>query len=92
VLFGTDLGAVDPDPGAEYRLMAEAGMSARDILAALTTAPAQRFIGAAGVGRVAADMPADLVVLNGDPTQNLAALTDVRYTLRGGEIVFRASE
>ena len=35
VLFGTDLGAVDYDPSEEYALMAEAGMSFRQILASL---------------------------------------------------------
>ncbi len=43
VLFGTDLGAVDSDPSEEYALMAEAGMSFRQILASLTTTPAERF-------------------------------------------------
>ncbi|HWW60234.1 MAG TPA: hypothetical protein VN181_02605, partial [Thermoanaerobaculia bacterium] len=43
VLFGTDLGAVDPDPGEEYALMAQAGMTITDILASLTTTPTARF-------------------------------------------------
>jgi imidazolonepropionase-like amidohydrolase len=36
VLFGTDLGAVDPNPSLEYQLMREAGMDAGAILASLT--------------------------------------------------------
>jgi imidazolonepropionase-like amidohydrolase len=79
VLFGTDLGAVDADPSEEYALMAAAGMSFREILASLTTAPAARF---GGSGRIAAGHPADVVVFDRD-------LANVRYTLRGGEIVFR---
>jgi hypothetical protein len=43
VLFGTDLGAVDPDPALEYQLMSEAGMSFDEILASLTTTPAEFF-------------------------------------------------
>ncbi|MGC1089038.1 MAG: amidohydrolase family protein, partial [Candidatus Acidiferrum sp.] len=43
VLFGTDLGAVEYDPTEEYLLMSEAGMSFPQILASLTTAPAERF-------------------------------------------------
>jgi len=66
VLFGTDLGAVDPDPTDEYLMMVEAGMGFREILASLTTAPAQRFGGAAQSGRVAPGFQADLVVLDGD--------------------------
>src|SRR5262249_43615929 len=41
VLFGNDLGAIDYDPTEEYTLMAEAGMSFGQILASLTTAPAE---------------------------------------------------
>jgi imidazolonepropionase-like amidohydrolase len=89
VLFGTDLGAVDPDPGEEYLLMTQAGMSFRQILASLTTEPAQRFGQAEHVGRVAAGMQADLTVLRRDPAQDIRALTDVRYTVRKGKIIYR---
>jgi imidazolonepropionase-like amidohydrolase len=92
VLFGTDLGAVDPDPREEYALMTAAGMDFRQILAALTTAPARRFTGSESAGRIAAGSPADLVVLNGDPTRNPEALADVCYTIRSGKIVYRAAE
>src|SRR4030095_10060440 len=44
VLFGTDVGYMtELDPTDEYRLMAEARMSAMNILASLTTNPAARF-------------------------------------------------
>jgi imidazolonepropionase-like amidohydrolase len=43
VLFGNDLGAVEYDPTEEYTLMAQARMTFRQILASLTTAPAERF-------------------------------------------------
>lgn len=43
VLFGTDIGAVEYDPGEEYTLMAAAGMTFRQILASMTTVPAERF-------------------------------------------------
>jgi imidazolonepropionase-like amidohydrolase len=91
VLFGTDVGAIDPDPRDEYRLMADAGMGFRQILASLTTAPAERF-GAPGAGRIAPGLEADLVVLERDPTQDLDALAAVQYTLRAGKVVYRASD
>lgn len=50
VLFGTDLGAVDPDPTEEYSLMQEAGMTFDEILASLTTS------------RIERGAPADIVV------------------------------
>ena len=90
VLFGTDLGAVDPDPSDEYMLMASGGMNFLHILTSLTTAPAGRFGAAKNVGQVARGLEADLVVLEGDPARDLRALTSVRYTVRAGEIVYRA--
>ena len=90
VLFGTDLGAVDPDPSEEYALMARAGMTFPQILASLTTAPARRFGESARLGRIAPGLQADLVVLGGDPTRDVRALCDVRYTVRAGQIVYSA--
>jgi imidazolonepropionase-like amidohydrolase len=92
VLFGTDAGAVEYDPGEEYTLMAEAGMSFRQILASLTTAPAGRFGESKQIGRIAASFQADLVVLKDDPSRNIRALATVQYALRAGKIVYRASE
>jgi imidazolonepropionase-like amidohydrolase len=91
VLFGTDLGAVDSDPSEEYALMAEAGMSFRQILGSLTTAPAERFGESTQLGRIAAGFHADLVVLNDDPSSNIRALADVRYTLQEGKITYAVS-
>jgi imidazolonepropionase-like amidohydrolase len=88
VLFGTDLGAVEYDPGDEYALMAEAGMSFRQILASLTTAPADRF--GDPPGRIAVGLPADLVVFRGDASKDIRALTAVRYTIRRGAIIYQA--
>jgi imidazolonepropionase-like amidohydrolase len=85
VLFGTDLGAVDYDPSEEYVLMAQAGMSFRQILASLTTAPAERFGESTKLGRIAAGLQADLVAFKDH-------LAGVQYTLRGGKIVYRANE
>jgi imidazolonepropionase-like amidohydrolase len=92
VLFGTDLGAVDPDPSEEYRLMAQAGMSFRPILASLTTEPAKRFGQSKRIGQVAEGFEADLVVLKNDPAKDIEALGDVQYTLRGGKIIYRADK
>jgi imidazolonepropionase-like amidohydrolase len=92
VLFGTDIGAIDYDPTEEYLLMAKAGMSFRQILASLTTAPAERFGMSTQVGRIAPGLQADMVVLQGDPAKDIRALTNVRYTLRAGKVIYRAGE
>ena len=44
ILFGTDIGYItDYDPTEEYQQMERAGMHFQDILASLTTSPAERF-------------------------------------------------
>jgi imidazolonepropionase-like amidohydrolase len=91
VLFGTDLGAVDPDPSDEYALMAAAGMNFRELLASLTTVPAARFGDATVLGQIAAGFEADLVVFEGDPESDVRALADVKYTIRSGKIIYRGA-
>ena len=91
VVFGTDVGYMnDYDPTDEYLLMKEAGMTSRDILASLTTAPAERFGASSRAGRVAAGLDADLVVLAGDPAADVRAFAAVRYSIRGGRVIYSA--
>jgi imidazolonepropionase-like amidohydrolase len=92
VLFGSDLGAVEYDPTEEYALMSEAGMTFPQILASLTTNPAERFGDANKRGRIAAGLQADLAVFHQDPAVNLRALAHAKYTLRAGKIIYRAAE
>jgi imidazolonepropionase-like amidohydrolase len=92
VLFGTDVGGVDDyDPSEEYVLMARAGMTVRQILASLTTAPAEKFGDSARLGRVAPGLTADLVVLHGDPSRDVRAFAAVRYTIRDGRLIYQAA-
>jgi imidazolonepropionase-like amidohydrolase len=89
VLFGTDVGYIDRfDTSEEFKWMSRAGMSFQEILASLTTNPAQRFGYSAHSGRIAKGMDADFVVLRADPAQDTSAFSKVRYTIRGGEIIY----
>jgi imidazolonepropionase-like amidohydrolase len=89
ILFGTDVGYLtDYDPSREYVLMGTAGLSWREILATLTTAPAQRFGEDGRRGRVAPGMDGDLVVLAKDPVQDVRAFGDVRITIRAGRVIY----
>ncbi len=92
ILFGNDIGAVEYDPSDEYMLMLLAGMNFRQILASLTTSPAEKFGESKQAGQVAPGFRADLVVLNGDPTSNIHVLAEVRYTIRNGKVIYNASK
>jgi imidazolonepropionase-like amidohydrolase len=89
ILFGTDVGYLtDYDPVREYQLMESAGLNWRQILASLTTNPANRFKENTRRGRVARGMDADLVVLGADPSRGSQAFVDVRYTIREGRVLY----
>jgi imidazolonepropionase-like amidohydrolase len=90
IIFGTDLGFItDYAPTEEYILMERAGMSFRQILASLTTNPAERFGFSRRAGRIAPDMDADVVIIAGDPEVDIKALSNVKFTLRKGRIIYR---
>jgi imidazolonepropionase-like amidohydrolase len=92
VLFGTDVGYMTAyDPTEEYALMAKAGMTFPQILASLTTTPAERFGASKQLGRVAAGLTADLTILRKDPSKDIRALAAVEYTIRDGKVIYRPS-
>lgn len=89
ILFGTDVGYVtDFDPTDEYLLMQQAGLSFAQILASLTTAPAQRFGMADRTGKLEVGMNADLVVFDEDPGSDITVFAEPRVVVRRGQIVF----
>jgi imidazolonepropionase-like amidohydrolase len=93
LIFGTDTGFVtDYDLTEEYRELALANLSFKDVLVMLTTQPVQR-LGLKNEGRIATGLAADLTVLSADPSsQNLSAFTQVRYTIRAGRVIFDKSQ
>ena len=68
--------------------MAKAGLTAPQILAALTTAPSSRWNESARRGRLATGLDADIVVLDEDPTKDVRNFAQVGCTLRGGKTLF----
>ena len=91
ILFGTDIGYIDHyDTAEEFQLMSRAGMTFPQVLASLTTNPAQRFGYASHSGRIASGFDADLVVLKSDPAADVTALSHVAYTIRNGQILFNS--
>ena len=91
ILFGTDVGYIEQfDTSEEFTWMSRAGMSFQQILASLTTNPAERFGDSSHSGRIAKGMDADLVVLSTDPAHDVTAFSKVRYTIRAGTIIYQA--
>jgi imidazolonepropionase-like amidohydrolase len=90
IVFGTDLGFItDYAPSEEYLLMTRAGMTFRQILASLTVNPAERFGVSHRTGRIASGMDADIVIIAGDPEVDIKVLSNVKYTLRKGQIIYQ---
>jgi imidazolonepropionase-like amidohydrolase len=93
VLFGTDVGYLPErfyDPTPEYALMERAGMTWRQILASLTTAPAATFGEGELRGRLVRGLAGDIAVLNGDPARDVRAFGNVQYTIRRGRVIYEA--
>ena len=83
LLVGTDSGVHGVFPGAslhrELRVLVRLGMAPIEALRAATSAPAA-FLdpkGRFGFGRIAVGQRADLLLVRGDPTQDITALSAV---------------
>ena len=87
ILFGTDVGFQSRyDTSQEYEFMGRA-MSWQQILASLTTAPSE-FFKTTDEGRVERGMKADLVVLDGDPAEDVHNFAKVDLTIRDGKMIY----
>lgn len=73
----------------EIVLLQSLGLTPREALASATSNLADAF-GWRNVGRVAPGRFADLLVLNSDPRDDVAALHDIALVVKGGRIVDRA--
>ena len=86
VVYGTDLGNQGPPPAVdteELRLLVEAGLDPGQALAAATSLAAAH-LGLPETGRIAPGKRADLLLVDGDPLADLAALSRVRLVARDG--------
>ena len=73
-------------PRADYGLARRGVMSAVDVLSTATSGNAKIF-GLADRGQVRPGLLADLVVIEGDPTNDASVVQAVRLVIKGGEIV-----
>jgi imidazolonepropionase-like amidohydrolase len=87
---GSDVGVFSHGANAlELELMVEYGMTPLNALRAATSVNARILHRENDFGRIAPGLLADLVAVQGDPSQNIAALRAVRFVAKGGTIIRR---
>ncbi len=94
IAMGTDAGnpgtAHGPSVYREMEAMQAAGMPAAEVLASATRVAARAMGRERDLGSIEAGKVADLVVLDADPTVDIANARRVRLVMRGGATYGRA--
>ena len=88
VAFGTDIGGFDwkINPAVEFGNMVKFGMTAEQALRSATTNAAELLGMQSSVGTLEAGKFADIVAVPGDPLQDVKALQQVKFVMKGGVI------
>ncbi|MGQ0428456.1 MAG: amidohydrolase family protein [Gammaproteobacteria bacterium] len=94
IVVGTDTNRSMP-PGEstvrEVELLVKAGLSPEAALKAATSVAARHLGLEKEIGTLGAGMAADILLVRGNPLENIADLRQVDAVVQGGKVVFRAS-
>lgn len=89
IAFGTDAGVFPHgENGKEFIYMVEAGMKPIESIQAATKTAAELLRIYDTVGSIEAGKLADIVAVDGDPTQDISTMANVRFVMKGG-VVFK---
>jgi imidazolonepropionase-like amidohydrolase len=87
ILMGGDVGVFSHGNNAvEMELMVEYGMKPMDVLKSATSVNAYAFGIGKKLGRIQSGLLADLVAVEGDPSENIKAVRNVRFVMKDGQI------
>ena len=89
VVFGTDNAFIEPGEGMrlEIEALSAAGFAPADIIDTLTRNGAELLGLEAEQGTIEESKIADLVVVRGNPLEDISALTDVALVVKGGKVL-----
>jgi imidazolonepropionase-like amidohydrolase len=86
ICFGGDVGVYPHgDNVREMEMMVDYGMKPIDVLRAATTVNARLFHLSDSVGQLKAGLMADLVSVEGDPSNDISVLRQVRWVIKAGK-------
>ena len=84
---GSDVGVfTHGDNARELEILVAYGMKPVDVLRSATSIDAKLFHMDDRIGSVKAGLLADLIAVDGDPTQDIAAVRKVKFVMKGGTV------
>ncbi len=88
IIAGGDVGVFPHgDNVRELIMMADYGMKPVEVLKSATSVSAKRFHLEKKIGSIKAGLLADLIAVEGDPTQDIRDLRKLKLVMKGGELV-----
>ncbi|WP_368653723.1 amidohydrolase family protein [Ornithinibacillus sp. 4-3] len=94
IAAGTDAGTpfnYHGDFATELELMAKLGMSIREVITAATYTAAEALRIEKETGSLEVGKCSDLILLKGDPEEDISAFRKVEYVFRNGNLMFKSS-
>jgi len=86
--FGTDAGVYPHGNNArQFAYMVQYGMTPMEAIQAATINAAELMGWSGDVGAIEAGLYADVIAVTGDPTEDVRRLEDVRFVMKGGEVI-----